>query len=231
MSVVQVVHTPMPAIGSFQILARRPHSDVLQEAMRIGRVPLGSEEALGLAEIEPMRRSVHCSGRMLGITERLCQKRLAAQVREPVIQSAGGHLLQEEGGEVGQHTEFGENQKPGGVRAQIEAVEQQIPRPPDPPVVFERAILPGGQAEPYPGEERDRPQPMSCETTESEIMMVVHHCIKAWLLGRLDQTDIDIGQRKVLRSVLENRMGIRILRWHAPHIIQSVLEDQRTNIL
>ena len=51
-------------------------------------------------------------------------------------------------------------------------------------------------------------------------MMRVHQHVEARPLGRRGQTVIDIGQRKVLRSVLENRVGLRILSDYAPRITQ-----------
>ena len=139
---------------------------------------------------------------------------------------------QEEGGEVRQHTRFGKNQEPGGVRDQIQPVDLLVRLPSDPPVprgTLERALLPSGQSAPQTSKERHIPQPTPCETPEPEIMVRVHHRIKARPLGRRDQTDHDIGEREALRRFPKNGVGVRIRRYHAPHITQPVMECQKKN--
>ncbi len=200
--------------------------------MRVRVRSVCPREALGLAQMGPVGRLVHRTGKLRGVAEGLCQNCLAAKACEPILRQALGHLPQEEGREVGQHTRLGENQEPGVVRNQIQPVVLLVRFPSNPPVprgTLERPILPGGQSQPHAPEQGHIPQPTPRETPEPEIMMRVHQPVEAWPFRRVDQTDRDIGQREALGRFPENRVGVRILRHHAPRMTQPVPECQRKN--
>ena len=95
-----------PGEQPLQILAQRRDVKILENAVRVGIGSVCTGKTLCLAQMNPVGGGVHRTRNVRRVAEGLGQNRLATKARKPVLGQASGHLPQDEGGDVRQHTGF-----------------------------------------------------------------------------------------------------------------------------
>ena len=166
------------------------------------------------------------------IAEGLGNEDLASMRSQPVIGQPAGHRGQEHRGEVREGPGLGEDQEPGIVGNELEALELLGLSPAAPAVTrlaLEGAVLPGGQAEPLAAEGGDVSEAAPGQPAKAEIVVLVHQRVPEGALIRSCQAALDLGQAEAFRLRPVDRVGVHAgANRHGGYIAHAGREPSQT---